>query len=78
LTQLSPRRRGGGRLFIAFLAYFAFFNGQRLAEEWMASGVTPAWLGILWYQLLIVTLVFAALLPGSYAMRRLRARLGGR
>lgn len=78
LTQMSPRRRSGGRLFIAFLAYFAFFNVQRLAEEWMASGVTPAWLGTLWYQVVIVALVFAALLPGSYAMRRLRARLRGR
>jgi lipopolysaccharide export system permease protein len=78
LTQMSPRRRSGGRLFIAFLAYFAFFNVQRLAEDWMASGVTPAWLGTMWYQLVIVVLVFAALLPGSYAMRRLRARLRGR
>jgi lipopolysaccharide export system permease protein len=78
LTQISPRRRSGGRLLIAFLAYFAFFNGQRLAEEWMASGITPAFLGTQWYQLLIVAVVFAALLPGSYAMRRLRARLRGR
>jgi lipopolysaccharide export system permease protein len=75
LTQLSPRRRSSGRLFLAFLAYFAFFNAQRLAEEWMTNGVTPAWLGALWYQLAIVALVFAALLPGSYAFRRLIARL---
>ena len=78
LTQLSPRRRSGGRLLLAFLAYFAFFNGQRLAEEWMTAGVTPQWLGLLWYQAVIVAVVFAALIPGSYALRRLVRRLGGR
>jgi lipopolysaccharide export system permease protein len=75
---LSPRRRSSGRLFLAFLAYFAFFNAQRLAEEWMTDGVTPPWLGALWYQAVIVALVFLALLPGSYAFRRLVARLRGR
>jgi lipopolysaccharide export system permease protein len=76
LTQLSPRRRSTGRLFIAFLAYFAFFNGLRVAEEWMTTGVTPPWLGVLWYQLVIVAVVFAALIPGSYPARRLAARFG--
>jgi lipopolysaccharide export system permease protein len=75
LTQLSPRRRGTGRLFIAFLAYFAFFNGQRLAEEWMIAGITPPWLGLLWYQAVIIAVVFGSLLPGSYWSRRVGARL---
>jgi lipopolysaccharide export system permease protein len=78
LTQMSPRRRGTGRMFIAFLAYFAFFNGLRLAEEWMASGITPPWLGVLWYQAVIVGTVFIALVPGSYAAKRVSARLLGR
>jgi lipopolysaccharide export system permease protein len=77
LTQLSPRRRAGGRLFLAFLAYFAFFNGQRLAEEWLINGITPPWLGMLWYQAVIVVVVFAVLLPGSYWARRMRARVRG-
>ncbi len=77
LTQLSPRRRSGGRLFLAFLAYFAFFNGQRLAESWMTAGVTPPWLGMLWYQAVIVVIVFLALLPGSFGFRRTIARLFG-
>ncbi|MCF7990328.1 MAG: LPS export ABC transporter permease LptF [Thiohalocapsa sp.] len=73
LTTLSPRQRGGGRMFLAFLAYFAFFNLQRLAVSWMEAGVTPAWMGVLWYQAFIVVLVYAALLPGSFwARRRLR------
>ncbi len=75
LTQLSPRRRSTGRLFLAFLAYFAFFNGMRLAEEWMILGVTPAWLGVVWYQAVILGVVYLALVPGSYGARRLIARL---
>jgi lipopolysaccharide export system permease protein len=77
LTQLSPRRRGSGRLFLAFLAYFAFFNGQQLAEEWMITGLTPPWLGMLWYQVVIVTVVFGSLLPGSYWSRRLLDQVFG-
>jgi lipopolysaccharide export system permease protein len=73
LTTLSPRQRGGGRLFLAFVAYFAFFNLQRLAESWMETGVTPAWLGTLWYQPFIVATVGAALVPGSFWVRRLGA-----
>ncbi|MGB5734338.1 MAG: LPS export ABC transporter permease LptF [Thiohalocapsa sp.] len=78
LTTLSPRQRGGGRLLLAFLAYFAFFNLQRVAENWMELGVTPAWLGMLWYQAVIVLMVYAALVPNSFWFRRLirpRSRL---
>ena len=75
LTALSPRQRSSGRLFLAFLAYFSFFNLQRLAESWMESGVTPAWMGMLWYQPLIVLVVFSSLMPGSFWFRRSRARL---
>ncbi|WP_058554273.1 LPS export ABC transporter permease LptF [Thiohalocapsa sp. ML1] len=77
LTQLSPRRRASGRLFVAFLAYFAFFNGQRLAEEWLVNGITPPWLGMLWYQGVIIAVVFGVLLPGSYWARRVRAFFRG-
>jgi hypothetical protein len=33
---------------------------------------------MLWYQAVILCLVFVALLPGSYGFRRLVARLRGR
>ena len=62
-------------MLLAFVAYFAFFNLQRVAETWMESGTTPAWIGVLWYQLLIVALTYAALVPGSLWVRR---RLGWR
>ena len=77
LTTLSPRQRGGGRLFLAFLAYFAFFNLQRLAENWMKSGTTPEWLGMLWYQVAIISAVYLVLVPGSFWFRRLFRRAVG-
>jgi len=64
LTVKSPRQRTGGRIFLALLTYFSFFNMQRLAETWFETGVTPSWLGSLWYQALILLLVLAILLPG--------------
>lgn len=76
LTTISPRERGGGRLFLALLAYFAFFNLQRVAENWFASGVTPGWVGMLWYQAAIVLMVYGMLLPGSFWLRRLLAGNG--
>jgi lipopolysaccharide export system permease protein len=75
LVNISPRQRTSGRLFLAFIAYFSFFNLQRLAESWLAAGVTPPWLTSLWYQALILALVYAALTPGSLWQKRLRERL---
>jgi len=74
LSAGSPRQRAFGRMALAFLTYFGFLNLQRLAESWLETGVTPLWLGSLWYQLLLLVLVYAALLPESYWVRRLRRR----
>lgn len=73
LTATSPRQTGTSRLMLALAAYFAFFNLQRLAENWLAIGLTPAWLGSLWYQPLVVALVFAILAPPSFWIERRRA-----
>lgn len=80
LVAISPRQRAVGRLSLAFLAYFSFFNLQRLAEGWLANGTTPPWLGSLWYQALVVGLVYLVLIPESFWFRRLRGglRAGGR
>lgn len=72
LSASSPRQRASGRMLLAFLAYFGFLNLQRLAESWLETGTTPMWMGSLWYQLLLLLLVYAALLPESYWLRRLR------
>jgi lipopolysaccharide export system permease protein len=69
LTALSPRQRGTGRAFLAFLAYFAFFNLQRLAQNWFETGITPPWLGMLWYQVVIVILVYIVLFWNSFWLR---------
>ena len=77
LVALSPRQRTSGRLGLAFLAYFSFFNLQRLAESWLANGTTPPWLGSLWYQVLVLGLVYLVLAPESLWYRRIRERLHG-
>jgi len=74
LTVKSPRQRTGGRIFMALLTYFSFFNMQRLAETWFETGVTPSWLGSLWYQALILFLVLAILLPEGHWRKRLVRR----
>ncbi|MCG6860715.1 MAG: LPS export ABC transporter permease LptF [Chromatiaceae bacterium] len=74
LTATSPRQRASGRMFLAFLTYFSFFNLQRLAANWFETGVTPSWLGSLWYQGLILVLVLAILLPENRWIRRLMRR----
>ncbi len=72
LVAVSPRQRTSGRLLLAFIAYFSFFNLQRLAESWLAAGVTPPWLTSLWYQALILALVYAMFIPDSLWYKRLR------
>jgi lipopolysaccharide export system permease protein len=78
LVAVSPRQRASGRLLLAFLVYFSFFNLQRLAESWLANGATPPWLGSLWHQALVLALVYLILAPESLWFRRLRERLGAR
>ncbi|AHF04285.1 permease [Marichromatium purpuratum 984] len=74
LVAVSPRQSSTGRLALAFLAYFSFFNFQRLAEGWLEDGVTPLWLTSQWYQLLILAVVYLALLPDSLWARRVFGR----
>jgi lipopolysaccharide export system permease protein len=75
LVDISPRHSTTWRLLLALLAYFSFFNLQRLAENWLESGVTPFWLGSLWYQLAILSAVYFILMPESFWLKRLRQRL---
>jgi lipopolysaccharide export system permease protein len=77
LVDPSPRQRASGRILLAFLAYFSFFNLQRLAESWLENGVTPPWLSSLWYQFAVLLFVHAVLLPESFWVKRLGYRLAG-
>lgn len=74
LTTKSPRQRGSWRMFVAFLTYFSFFNLQRVATSWYETGVTPPWLGSLWYQALILLLVLLVLFPNRRWLRWSRRR----
>ncbi len=76
LSFTSPRQRSTGRVTLAFLTYLCFFNLQRFAESWLERGVTPMWLGSLWYQLLVLAAVFIILYSDSYWSRRMARRLG--
>jgi lipopolysaccharide export system permease protein len=78
LTTQSPRERGSWRLFVAFLTYFSFFNLQRLAANWFETGMTPPWLGSLWYQALILLLVAVFLVPDRQRLKRIMWQLGFR
>jgi len=75
LVAISPRQKTSGRLLLAFLAYFTFFNLQQLAESWLGSGLTPVWLTSFWYQLLVLALVYLVMAPESRWYRQLRAGL---
>ncbi|WP_295392874.1 LPS export ABC transporter permease LptF [uncultured Thiodictyon sp.] len=74
LVAISPRQKTTGRLVLAFLAYFTFFNLQQLAETWLENGTTPLWLTSFWYQLLVVALVYLVMLPETPWYRGLRER----
>jgi len=75
LVARSPRQRAEGRMLLAFLIYFGFFNLQRLAANWFETGATPSWLGSLWYQALMLVLVLAILAPESRWSRQWMRRL---
>jgi len=72
LTARSPRQRNTWRIFIAFLTYISFFNLQRVATNWYETGVTPPWLGSLWYQFAVLVLVLSLVMPTGRWWRRLR------
>jgi len=78
LVAISPRQKTSGRLLLAFLAYFTFFNLQQLAESWLGSGLTPVWLTSFWYQLLVLALVYLVMAPESLWYKHLRAGLARR
>lgn len=74
LSHTSPRKGRFATLGIAVVGCIFYFNFLALAKDWMASGVTPRWLGLWWVH--FVPLSIAAVLmwrQGSFS--RLRAWL---
>jgi lipopolysaccharide export system permease protein len=74
LSRSLPRQGMYGRLFLAFLVYFAFLNLHAVSVSWMKKGVTPDWLGIWWVQAVLLLLAVLALALDSSAARRLARR----
>jgi len=54
LSRSLPRQGMYGRLFAAFLVYFLFLNLHGIAENLLESGVTPVWMGMWWFQAVMV------------------------
>lgn len=75
LARSMPRQGIYGRMAMAVVVYLVFMNLQRLAEQWMANGSTPLWLGM-WWVPACLALVAAAVLwfdsPGWRVRRRRR------
>ena len=54
LARTPPRSGVYGRLTLAVLLYFTFFNLQRVAERWVETGAVPGWLGMWWLPMLML------------------------
>lgn len=54
LARSPPRSGVYGRLTVAVLLYFTFFNLQRVAERWLETEAVPAWIGMWWLPLLML------------------------
>ena len=79
LARAPPRSSVYGRLTFAVLLYFTFLNLQRVAESWMQSGVTPAWLGMWWLPLLMCGIaLFIMLIDSNWFWVRRRRWLAQR
>lgn len=56
LSRASPRQGMGGRMMLAVLIYFIFFNLQAVSGSWMGKGATPVWLGQWWVHVVMLGL----------------------
>lgn len=72
LGQVPPRSGRYGRLVIGILLYVGYANLLRLAELWLARGVTPPALGLWWVHGLVLAVVPALL---AYRSGHLRLRM---
>lgn len=65
LSRSLPRQGIYGRLFLAFVVYFTFFNLLGVSGTWMEKGVTPEWMGRWWVHLLLLLMVAPLVLRDS-------------
>lgn len=77
LSHTSPRKGRFASLAVAVVGCILYFNFLALARGWMASGATPAWLGLWWVHILPLVIA-ASLMWRQGAFSALRAWLRGR
>ncbi len=71
LARLRPRQGRFGKMGIAILAYFIYYNSLVAARTWIENGVMPQFLGLWWVH--AIALVAAAwLLIRAYPIGRVR------
>ena len=79
LSRASPRQGMAGRMLLAILIYFIFFNLQALSGKWMEKGITPLWMGRWWIHVSMLGLAAFLIMRDTlwYAamMRRFKAKL---
>ena len=82
LSRSSPKKGMAGRIFIAILIYFIYFNLQAVSGGWMYKGVTPFWMGRWWVHLVMLAIAGYLMMRDSlrYAafMRAVKNRLLGK
>lgn len=78
LSRSLPRQGMYGRLIAAFLVYVTFLNLHSLAQNWLETGVTPPWLGMWWFQGVMLLIGALVLLPDTHAAQRFKRGLHGR
>lgn len=73
LARVAPRTAAGGRIVIAVLAFFLYYNLLSVAQSLLAAQQVPAWLGMWWVHLP----VWAALAVSYGLPARLRRGAAG-
>ncbi|MDR9480612.1 MAG: LptF/LptG family permease, partial [Spiribacter sp.] len=61
LARTDPRQGRYAQVVSAVLLFMVYFNLLYTAQDWLASGQSPAWLGLIWVHGLAALLAFFAL-----------------
>ena len=56
LSRVNPRAGKYAKLLPAIIIFILYANFMFIARDWLAAGKTPAWLGMWWIHLIIISL----------------------
>ncbi|MCU7959251.1 MAG: LPS export ABC transporter permease LptF [gamma proteobacterium symbiont of Bathyaustriella thionipta] len=74
LSYSMPRQGVYGRLFIALLIFFSYFNLIAVGTAWIEKALLPSWLGLWWLHAAMAMLAVALLGQESSLLRRWRRK----